>query len=156
MHFVTFRAFLKMGCGVEMKVIRVTLATHSSTGASNSKSPQSLTVRYLTRQQFFSFFGFSDEIGKGVALFVWGDLKSILQSKKISSPRKCPWSKSASHFKGWRPKSLVFSPETPLKKDTWAAWPVLWLSRCCRGKWAVDPSLQFSLSWKWGSVCICK
>ena len=70
MHFVTFQAFLKMGCGVEMKVIRVTLATHSSTGASNSKSPQSLTVRYLTRQQFFSFFGFSDEIGKGVALFV--------------------------------------------------------------------------------------
>lgn len=69
LHFVTCEAFLKMGCGAEVMETRVTLAKNSPV-TSNSTSPQSM-VRYLTRPQFSSFFGFSDERGKGVTYRVW-------------------------------------------------------------------------------------
>ena len=69
-HFVTLKAFLKMGCGTEVTGTCVTLTKNSSTPvASNSTSSQSI-VRYLTCPQF-SFFGFSDERGKGVTYRVW-------------------------------------------------------------------------------------
>ena len=68
---MTLGAFLKMGCGVEVIETCVTLGKNSSTPvASNSTSSQSV-VRYLTRPQFSSFFGFSDERGKGVTYRVW-------------------------------------------------------------------------------------
>ena len=69
LHFVTCEAFLKMGCGAEVMETRVTLAKNSPV-TSNSTSSQSM-VRYLTRPQFSSFFGFSDERGKGVTYRVW-------------------------------------------------------------------------------------
>ena len=70
-HFMMLEAFLKMGCGAEIKETLVALAKNSSTPvASNSTTPQSM-VCYLTRPQFSSFFGFSDERGKGVTYRVW-------------------------------------------------------------------------------------
>ena len=62
-------AFLKMGCGVEVRETRVTLAKNSSV-TPNPTSSQSM-VRYLTRPQFSLFFGFSDERGKGITYRVW-------------------------------------------------------------------------------------
>ena len=69
LHFVTCEAFLKMGCGAEVRETRVTLAKNSSVTL-NPTSSQSM-VRYLTRPQFSLFFGFSDERGKGVTYRVW-------------------------------------------------------------------------------------
>lgn len=62
--FVTFETFLTLGCG----------ATIGETGVSSSKKNQpesSTVVRYLTRPQFSSFFGFSDDKNKGVPYRVW-------------------------------------------------------------------------------------
>ena len=63
-RFVTIEAFMKIGC----------CATVGETGVSltNKTSPANSTVvRYLTRPQFSSFFGFSDDKNKGVAYRVW-------------------------------------------------------------------------------------
>ena len=62
--FVTFKTFLTLGCG----------ATIGETGVTLSKKNQpetSTMVRYLTRPQFSSFFGFSEEKNKGVPYRVW-------------------------------------------------------------------------------------
>ena len=76
-HFVTLEAFLKIGCGTEIKGTRVVLANNST---SIVASPQSSVVRYLTRPQFSPFFGFGDEKCKGVAYRVWRfEVESAIQ-----------------------------------------------------------------------------
>ena len=105
-HFVMLEAFLKMGCGAEVKETRVALAKNASTPvASKSTSSQSM-VRYLTRPQSPRSLDLATKEGKA-SLIVCGDLRSTAQSKKISTRTKLSRSKSASHFKAKRrPKSL--------------------------------------------------
>ena len=76
-HFVTLEAFLKIGCGAEIRGTRVVLANNST---SIVASPQSSVVRYLTRPQFSFFFGFGDEKCKAVAYRVWRfEVESAIQ-----------------------------------------------------------------------------
>ena len=70
-HFVSFKDFVRMGCGAEIRGMCVVLASTSTNVACNSPSPQFSLVRYLTHPKFSSFFGFSDDNGKGIAYRVW-------------------------------------------------------------------------------------
>ena len=70
-HFMVLKAFLEMGCGMEVTETCVALAKNSSTPvALNSTSSQSM-VCYLTPPQFSFFFGFSHKRRKGVTYRVW-------------------------------------------------------------------------------------
>ena len=74
-HFVTLEAFLKIGCGAEIKG-----SVFANNSTSIVASPQSSVVRYLTRPQFSSFFGFGDEKCKRVAYRVWRfEVESAIQ-----------------------------------------------------------------------------
>ena len=76
LHFVTLEAFLKIGCGAEIKSTQVGLANNSS---SIVAFPQFSVVRYLTRPQLSSF-GFGDKKCKGVAYRVWRfEVESTIQ-----------------------------------------------------------------------------
>ena len=97
--------------------------------ALNSTSSQSM-VRYLTRPQFSSFFGFSDERGKCVTYRVWWfevdrAIKENLHSHEVIETRRVwPWSVG--------------------RGDTWEVRPVLWWPRRCREGRTFVPSVQFS------------
>ena len=125
-HFVTFEAFLKVGCGVEVKGTSVALASSSGTGASNSTSPQSSMVCYLTRPQFSStlllllllspFSGFSDERGKGVSYRVWqfevdSAIQENLHSREVIAKQICKSPQGEA-----KTKIVGFGPGTSVKK----------------------------------------
>ena len=81
-HFVTLKAFLRMGCDAEIKGTRVVLANNS---ISIVVSPQSSVVRYLTLPQFSSFFGLGNEKCKGIAYQVWRfEVESVNQGNLLS------------------------------------------------------------------------
>ena len=106
-RFVTIEAFLKIGCGVEISGTGVTLASNANSTISTSASPQSSMVRYLTRPQFSSFFGFSDERGKGVVYRVWrfeveSAIRENLHSHEVIAVFACKAKQ--------KPKSLALGP----------------------------------------------
>ena len=153
MHFVTFEAFLKMGCGAEMKGTRVAFASNSGTDQ----------YCYLKLRNSSVLGGLLPYLPT-IPLILWiprrkrerhvvcCELKTTARSRKISTPTKCSRSKFASRFKlKPRPKSLISALEHQLKYTS-AARPILWRSRCCCGARTVVPSLQFSPTRKQGGV----